>query len=58
MDLDRFPAMEPGRYLHLSVGDTGTGMSEEVAERIFEPYFTTKEKGEGTGPVFPWYTGS
>lgn len=49
MDLDRFPAMEPGRYLHLSVGDTGTGMSEEVAERIFEPYFTTKEKGEGTG---------
>jgi PAS domain S-box-containing protein len=49
MDLDQFPEMMQGRYLHLSVSDTGSGMTEEVIERIFEPYFTTKEKGEGTG---------
>ena len=38
-----------GNYLALSVSDTGCGMSPEVMERIFEPYFTTKEKGKGTG---------
>jgi signal transduction histidine kinase/CheY-like chemotaxis protein len=35
--------------LKLSVADTGKGMSPEVMARIFDPYFTTKEKGEGTG---------
>jgi PAS domain S-box-containing protein len=49
MDLDQFPEMEAGRYLQLSVHDTGAGMTENVIERIFEPYFTTKEHGEGTG---------
>jgi PAS domain S-box-containing protein len=39
----------PGNYLRLTVSDTGKGMTPEVLERIFEPYFTTKEKGEGTG---------
>ncbi len=38
-----------GNYLTLSVGDTGHGMRPEVLERIFEPYFTTKEKDKGTG---------
>lgn len=38
-----------GNYVLLSVRDTGHGMSPEVMERIFEPYFTTKEVGEGTG---------
>ena len=38
-----------GPYLKLAVSDTGCGMSAAVAERIFEPYFTTKEKGSGTG---------
>lgn len=38
-----------GEYLRLSVEDTGKGMTEEVVERIFEPYYTTKEKGVGTG---------
>ncbi len=41
--------MIPGPYLLLSVSDTGEGMTPEVLGRIFDPYFTTKEKGEGTG---------
>jgi len=41
--------LEPGPYLRLTVKDRGEGMKPEVVERIFEPYFTTKEKGEGTG---------
>jgi two-component system, cell cycle sensor histidine kinase and response regulator CckA len=38
-----------GRYLCLSVSDSGCGMSPEVLSRIFEPYFTTKASGKGTG---------
>ncbi|MBI5556529.1 MAG: transporter substrate-binding domain-containing protein [Deltaproteobacteria bacterium] len=41
--------LAPGRYVKLEVSDTGSGMSRAVSERIFEPYFTTKEKSEGTG---------
>ena len=41
--------LKPGPYLRLTVKDTGYGMKPEVTNRIFEPYFTTKEIGDGTG---------
>jgi len=40
---------EPGHYVCIRVQDTGTGMPDEVADKIFEPFFSTKEEGEGTG---------
>ncbi len=43
------PELFPGTYVCLTVSDTGHGMPPSVMARIFEPYFTTKEKGEGTG---------
>ena len=41
--------LPPGRYATLSVKDNGVGIRQEQIEKIFEPYFTTKEKGKGTG---------
>ncbi len=41
--------LKQGRYLKLSVTDTGPGIDPEKIDRIFEPYFTTKKVGEGTG---------
>ena len=41
--------LPPGRYVRLTVSDTGEGMDEEVKSHLFEPFYTTKEKGKGTG---------
>lgn len=41
--------LKPGSYLMLEIADSGVGMTNEIQDRIFEPYFTTKGKGEGTG---------
>jgi PAS domain S-box-containing protein len=42
-------ALPPGRYAEMSVGDTGAGMSSDVAKKAFDPFFTTKPVGQGTG---------
>ncbi len=42
-------SLKSGTYLRLSISDTGHGMERDVLEHIFEPYFTTKSRGEGTG---------
>ena len=43
------PGVEPGRFVRLQVSDNGMGMDGEVAARAFEPMFTTKASGQGTG---------
>jgi len=43
------PDVTPGQYVQISVTDNGTGMTPEVMHRAFEPFFSTKEVGQGTG---------
>ena len=47
--LNQFPELAPGGYLSLMVSDTGHGIDEKTMGKIFDPYFTTKEQGKGTG---------
>jgi PAS domain S-box-containing protein len=47
--VERHPYARAGRYVLLSVSDTGTGMPEEVRRRVFEPFFITKDVDKGTG---------
>jgi PAS domain S-box-containing protein len=44
-----YPGLNPGSCVRLTVMDSGHGMEESIRDRIFDPYFTTKEVGEGTG---------
>jgi PAS domain S-box-containing protein len=46
---DRQPDVVPGHYVMIAVSDSGVGMSADLLERIFQPFFTTKEAGKGTG---------
>jgi two-component system cell cycle sensor histidine kinase/response regulator CckA len=48
-ETSRYPYVKPGHYVHLSVSDTGTAMTEEVMARLFEPLFTATDPRGGTG---------
>ncbi|HAY37983.1 MAG TPA: hypothetical protein DCY53_00780 [Desulfobacteraceae bacterium] len=47
--ISNHPNLKPGAYIKITVSDTGYGISPDVMEKIFNPFFTTKEKGKGTG---------
>ena len=44
-----FIPIDPGCYVKISITDTGCGMDEETQKRIFDPFYSTKKKGRGTG---------
>lgn len=48
-ELPPHPALPAGEYVLLTISDTGRGIPDKILERIFDPYFTTKNPGEGTG---------
>jgi signal transduction histidine kinase len=43
------PELTPGQYVRLEISDTGSGIDPETLERVFNPFFTTKPRGAGTG---------
>lgn len=48
-DIQPYPEAKPGKFVVLSISDTGPGIPLEIRNKIFDPYFTTKEVGKGTG---------
>jgi CheY-like chemotaxis protein len=48
-DAAQLGGVKPGAYIELQISDSGHGIPKEYIDRIFDPYFTSKEKGEGTG---------
>jgi PAS domain S-box-containing protein len=47
--ITEYSEIKPGKYVLLAISDTGQGMSAETKQHLFEPFYTTKEKGKGTG---------
>jgi len=45
----QYPGSREGHYIEIEISDTGIGMGEETKQNIFEPFFSTKKEGEGTG---------
>ncbi len=48
-EISQYRALAPGPYLQITVADNGQGIAADIQEQIFEPYFTTKAEGQGTG---------
>jgi PAS domain S-box-containing protein len=53
----RHPPAVPGKFVRLAVEDNGSGMSEDILQKVFDPFFTTKEEGKGTGIGLPTILG-
>ncbi len=49
ISVDQYNDLRPGPYVQLAISDTGHGINEAIKTKIFDPYFTTKEVGKGTG---------
>ena len=45
----QYQSLTPGRYVVITITDTGSGMPDHVRQRIFDPFYTTKPAGQGTG---------